>query len=276
MKNTKASSCKSAENNQNFLVEEHFCKNKTGCRGFARSCPDVHKPRGVRTTTYMNKPGSLYRDIAHLSVENTEHWVPGVQGSKRTHKKTSCQSNLIRKINMHMTCAEAASCVQKNIYIQDQKVWTKLHATTLKIRCCYKYMISSPQDQNGIIMFGNGDVYQGCIKNSTASRDGCYFFSNGDILHGLFENRQASSSMVYKWYNTDTVVIEYKDWMIERWVQLCVDNDVYEVCGHHWIESSSSMSSGCSLTLSKTRSLPLTRRHAPKDLSPSGFQMFVE
>ena len=53
------------------------------------------------------------------------------------------------------------------------------------------YMISSPQDQNGIILFGNGDVYQGCIQYSIANGEGCYFFSNRDSLHGLFENGQA-------------------------------------------------------------------------------------
>jgi len=206
------------------------------------------------------------------------HWVPGVRGSKRAPKKMSCQSNLIRKISMHMTCAKAASCVRKSVYTKDQveKVWTKLDATTLKISYCYKYMISFPQDHNGIILFGNGDVYQGYIKNSTASGEGCYFFSNGDSLHGLFENGQASSSMVYMWYNTDTAVIEYKDGIIERWIQLLIDNDVYEVCAQQWIASSSSMPSGCSLILGKTRSLPLTKRHAQKDLSHCGFQMFVE
>ena len=255
-----------------------MCNNKTGCRGFECSCPNVYKPRGVSCITYMNKPESLYRDIAHLLIENTVQWVPGVRGSRRAPKKTSCQSNLIRKISMYMTCTEPASCVRKNVYTKSQveKVWTKLHATTLKIRCCYMYMISSPEDQNGIILFGNGDVYKGCIKNSIANGEGCYFFSNGDSLHGLFENGQALSSMVYMWYNTDTAVIEYRDGMIERWVQLCIDNDVYKVCGHYWISSLSSMPLECSLTLSRICCLPLTKRHAAKDLSPCGLQMFVE
>jgi len=271
-------SCKSAENNQNFLVEKHLCKNKTGYGGFECSCHDVYKPRCVLIRICMDKPGSLYRDIAHLLVENTMHWVSGVRGLKRAPKKMSCQSNLIRKISMYMTCANDASCVRKSVHTKHQveKVWMKLDATTLQIRYCYKYMISLPQDQNGIILFGNGDVYQGCIKNGTASGAGCYFFSNGDSLHGLFENGHASSSMVYMWYNTDTVVIEYKDGIIEKWVQLLIDNDVYEVCGHQWIASSSTMPSGYSLTLSKTRSLALTRRCAQKNLSHCVLQMFVE
>jgi len=245
---------------------------------FEYYCYDLYKPSSVLTRTYMDKPGSLFRDIAHLLVENTMHWVPGVRGSKRAPKKMYCQSNLIRKISTHMKCAEAASCVRKSVCIknQDEKVWTKLDATTLKIRHCYKYMISLPQDHNGIILFGNGDVYRGCIKNSTASGDGCYFFSNGDSLHGVFENGQASSSMVYMWYNTDTAVVEYKDGMIDSWVQLCIDNEVYEVCAHQWIVSLSSMPSECSLTLIKTRSLPMTKRHPHKDISQCGFQIFVD
>ena len=246
--------------------------------GFECYCHDLYKPRSMIARTCMNKPGSLYRDIAHLLVENTMHWVPGVRGSKRAPKKTSCQSNLIRKISKYMTCTEGASCVRKSVCTKDQveKVWTKLDATTLKIKYCYKYMISLPQDHNGIILFGNGDVYQGCIKNTTASGDGCYFFSNGDSLHGVFENGQASLSMVYMWYNTDTAVVEYKDGIIDSWVQLCIDNDVYEVCRHQWISSLSSMPLGCSLTLIKTRSLPMTKRHPHKDISQCGFQIFVE
>lgn len=229
-------------------------------------CTSVQLYKFVRR---MNKSGSLYRGIACFLVENTVHWVPGVRGSKHAPLKTSSQSNVIRKISKYMTCANAPSCVSKD---QVEKVWTKLH----EIQSCYKYMISSPQDRNGVILFGNGDVYEGCIENSTASGEGCYFFSNGDSLHGLFENGQASSSMVYFWYSTDTAVVEYKHGMIEKWVQLCLDNDVYKVDGHDWIKGSVFLPSECSLSLHKTGSLALTRRHAARDFSAHKRQMFVE
>ena len=119
----------------------------------------------------------------------------------------------------------------------------------------------------------------------------CLFTNHFQVCRGQHDKNTARSAFFFlnsvtvntdlslaknSGYTTDTAVIEYRNGMIERWVQLCVDNNIYEVCGHHWIASSSTMSSECSLTLTKTRSLPQTRRHVPKDLLPCGFQMFVE
>ena len=73
----------------------------------------------------------------------------------------------------------------------------------------------------------------------------------------------------HRWF-IDTAVVEYKHGMIEKWVQLCLDNDVYKVDGHDWIKGSAFLPSECSL------SLALTRRHAARDFSAHKRQMFVE
>jgi hypothetical protein len=132
------------------------------------------------------------------------------------------------------------------------------------------YMISSVHDQNGIILFGNGDVYKGCIKDSMVSGQGCYFFLNGDSLHGRFENGRALSGMVYMWKNTDTAFIDYKDGVFEKWVQLCIDNDIYAVRAQHIVGSIHS------LTLYKSYALELPKRGCRKDLSVSRFRVCVQ
>jgi hypothetical protein len=271
-------SYRSTKNHQTFLVADIFGKIKLFVTYLLVVDLICIKTNCVYRAIDMEKTGSLFRDIAHLIVENHVEWVPGVRGLKRNVNPPCSDCRTIRRTSSYMACVKLATCVRKNRLKHDkvERMWGKVHPDTLKIRYCHMYMISSPHDENGVILFGNGDVYKGCIKDNLVHGRGCYFFLNGDSLHGLFENGRASSGMVYMWNNTDTTFVDYKDGLVENWVQMCLDNDIYKVCGQSRISKIGSLCPEYSLTLYKTGSLGLVKRNPIKDFSMSFMSIFVD
>jgi len=90
-------------------------------------------------------------------------------------------------------------------------------------------MFSETMDPSGLILFSNGDVYRGYVKNGTVNGPGVYYFLNGDSLHGLFDNGNPTEGMVYIWKTLDSILVKYHNAICARFVQVWLRNEVFEV-----------------------------------------------
>jgi len=202
---------------------------------------------------------SLYRKIAHLLVENDIQWISGVKGLRRPIKKTFTGTRVLQKISLHMKCCEYQACTKKgeNPLSKHQTIRVEINSETLQICACHLYMLSKTIDTSGLILFSNGDVYKGCIKNGIVNGPGVYYFLNGDSLHGFFNNGKPTEGMVYIWKTLDSIFVEYHNAICARFVQVWLRNEIFEVISQSMTSNLDVLMLKYSIQLKKNTCVPL-------------------
>jgi hypothetical protein len=125
-----------------------------------------------------------------------------------SHKIFLCQSRKIYKITLPYT---GIGCIE--IFDVDVEKYIKLisydhHTQTNFIKSysnsCYIGDIGlKDQAHYGMILFNNGDIYQGSFLNSKKHGYGEYIYLNGDIYEGDWQNDLKEGYGIYKWNNGD-------------------------------------------------------------------------
>ena len=204
--------------------------------------------------------GTLYHEISHLLVENNVFSNPQCKWQNRqpgSPKKSTV--GVVQMVYPCMAMDSKATCTMysKNDSRPVEYAWGTVHPNTLKMDTCAMYMQSRPCDNAGILLFGNGDVFQGCIEANRVQGAGIYYFVNGDSLHGLFTRGRPSGNMVYVWKNRDTSLVHYDERTAActSVLQICLGDEVYKVVS----ETRSPSQLRLTLTLEHIRSLGISR-----------------
>jgi len=191
-------------------------------------------PLYIVTSTYIRErmydTGPLYQDVRYLFPPRHKFQ------SKLPQSKNTAKGSPLRVLQtpqalmIHMS---KATCAREGVNSLDvhEHVWGKVNSKTLKICKCDMYMRAKNTDENGLVFFANGDIFQGHIRDCAVDGEGTYYFLNGDSMHGTFKYGMPLGDMTYVWANGDTCFARYNQTVRYpvRIVQLCLDNQVYNV-----------------------------------------------
>jgi hypothetical protein len=150
---------------------------------------------------------SEYKITSIDEVEKRFYDIRNEEGNI-SHKIFLCQARKIYKIFLPYT---GSDCIE--IFDADIESYVKLNLydhhtqSTLCINyssSCYIGDIGlKNKSYYGMILFNNGDIYQGGFLNNKKHGYGEYIYSNGDIYQGNWQNDVKEGYGVYKWNNGD-------------------------------------------------------------------------